>query len=152
MQVVLTSSDLINVVLCLMRRDTWARAAEAIPGLPPDPRQGSGRNGGGSGGRPLPEKALSGDAYYQAKSSLLRDEQVLLRVIRFRVAEELPHVILLNLCRCGNPFQRLEHTDVDLNVCCCLCRRYIRDTSIAHGSLPPGFICTGSRHKVIDHR
>lgn len=91
-QVTLTSSDLINILRCLLREETWRRAAAAIPALhahadavPPGPLATEG--------------PLSGDAYYAAKSTLLRDEQALLRVLQFDVAVVLPHSLLLNLCR-----------------------------------------------------
>eukprot|EP00873_Tetraselmis_striata_P027731 jgi/Tetstr1/447995/TSEL_035297.t1 len=116
-EVRLTASDLINMVRCLLRPETWQQAAAAIPAL-----------AAAAGAPPLsppgPAGPLSGEAYYGAKSTLLRDEQALLRVLRFDVAVVPPHVVLLNLCRslgCPQPLAQLAvcllndlltHTDV----------------------------------------
>lgn len=42
---------------------------------------------------------LAGDDYYQAKDTLIEDEQMLLRVLRFNIDVQQPHKWLFSLCR-----------------------------------------------------
>jgi len=112
----LRTNDLVNAVLRLSQgRGT---ATPAMKGAFPDlygvpgtdervahgetPVWGQGGAGGAgqaSGdGKGMVTQWLVGEAYYDAKATLLRNEQRILRAIEFRVEVEQPHQYAFNLC------------------------------------------------------